>query len=68
MKARLGAGLWEESFKAHRDSKPNGPTSVGVDVSWPGAGTRPHALQAPRAAAGRCRSASAGRRVAWLEA
>ena len=30
-------GLWEESFKAHRDTKPNGPTSVGMDVSWPGA-------------------------------
>lgn len=25
-------GLWEESFGAHRDSKPNGPTSVCVCV------------------------------------
>ncbi|XP_064599881.1 neutral alpha-glucosidase AB-like [Liolophura sinensis] len=28
--------LWEESFKGHADSKPNGPTSIGLDVSFPG--------------------------------
>lgn len=30
-------GLWEETFKSHVDSKPYGPTSVGVDISFPGA-------------------------------
>lgn len=29
-------GLWEETFKSHTDSKPYGPTSVGVDISFPG--------------------------------
>lgn len=29
-------GLWEETFKSHVDSKPLGPTSVGVDISFPG--------------------------------
>lgn len=29
-------GLWEETFKSHVDSKPFGPTSVGVDISFPG--------------------------------
>lgn len=28
--------MWEETFKSHTDSKPNGPTSVGVDISFPG--------------------------------
>jgi alpha 1,3-glucosidase len=28
---------WEESFGSHRDSKPNGPQSVGVDVTFVGA-------------------------------
>ena len=27
-----GDGYWEESFKEHRDSKPHGPMSVGVDI------------------------------------
>ncbi|KAK3885252.1 hypothetical protein Pcinc_010526 [Petrolisthes cinctipes] len=27
-------GLWEESFKGHSDSKPHGPSSVGLDVSF----------------------------------
>ena len=31
-----GDGFWEESFGGHRDSKPFGPASVGVDVSFPG--------------------------------
>eukprot|EP00292_Cryptomonas_paramecium_P013454 CAMPEP_0113690934 /NCGR_PEP_ID=MMETSP0038_2-20120614/18108_1 /TAXON_ID=2898 /ORGANISM="Cryptomonas paramecium" /LENGTH=217 /DNA_ID=CAMNT_0000612397 /DNA_START=120 /DNA_END=770 /DNA_ORIENTATION=- /assembly_acc=CAM_ASM_000170 len=30
-------GLWEESFRAHRDSRPRGPASVGVDVDFVGA-------------------------------
>uniref|UniRef100_V9KDE4 Neutral alpha-glucosidase AB n=1 Tax=Callorhinchus milii TaxID=7868 RepID=V9KDE4_CALMI len=29
-------GMWEESFKSHADSKPNGPSSVGLDFSLPG--------------------------------
>ena len=29
-------GMWEETFKSHVDSKPYGPTSVGVDISFPG--------------------------------
>ena len=29
-------GMWEETFKSHTDSKPYGPTSVGVDISFPG--------------------------------
>ncbi|KAL5009154.1 hypothetical protein ScPMuIL_014735 [Solemya velum] len=28
--------MWEETFKSFHDSKPNGPTSVGLDVSFPG--------------------------------
>ncbi|KAJ1562489.1 hypothetical protein HK405_011507 [Cladochytrium tenue] len=28
--------LWEESFGGKKDSKPYGPTSIGVDVSFPG--------------------------------
>ena len=31
-----GDGFWEESFGGHRDSKPHGPASVGIDVSFPG--------------------------------
>ena len=27
-------GLWEESFNAHRDSKPRGPESIGIDVRF----------------------------------
>ncbi|XP_065920024.1 neutral alpha-glucosidase AB-like [Dysidea avara] len=30
------AGMWEETFKTHHDSKPYGPSSVGLDVSFPG--------------------------------
>lgn len=29
--------LWEETFKSHRDSKPHGPSSVGLDVRFLGA-------------------------------
>jgi alpha 1,3-glucosidase len=28
-------GLWEEKFQSHTDSKPFGPMSVGIDVSFP---------------------------------
>ena len=31
------AGLWEETFGSHVDSKPFGPQSVGFDVTFPGA-------------------------------
>lgn len=27
---------WSEQFKSHTDSKPHGPTSVGLDISLPG--------------------------------
>lgn len=30
-------GAWDENFKTHADTKPNGPNSVGVDVAFPGA-------------------------------
>ncbi len=26
--------MWEETFKSHTDSKPNGPTSVGMDITF----------------------------------
>ncbi|XP_076148442.1 neutral alpha-glucosidase AB isoform X2 [Alosa pseudoharengus] len=29
-------GMWEETFKSHTDSKPNGPTSISLDFSLPG--------------------------------
>uniref|UniRef100_A0A3B1KI47 Neutral alpha-glucosidase AB n=1 Tax=Astyanax mexicanus TaxID=7994 RepID=A0A3B1KI47_ASTMX len=29
-------GMWEETFKTHSDSKPNGPTSISLDFSFPG--------------------------------
>ncbi|KAM4017095.1 neutral alpha-glucosidase AB isoform 2-T2 [Anomaloglossus baeobatrachus] len=29
-------GTWDETFKTHTDSKPNGPSSVGLDFSLPG--------------------------------
>ncbi|XP_065942611.1 neutral alpha-glucosidase AB isoform X2 [Magallana gigas] len=29
-------GLWEETYKSFHDPKPNGPASVGIDVSFPG--------------------------------
>jgi alpha 1,3-glucosidase len=28
--------MWEETFKSHTDSKPHGPESVGMDVSFVG--------------------------------
>ncbi|XP_033624529.1 neutral alpha-glucosidase AB-like [Asterias rubens] len=29
-------GMWEETYKSHTDHKPKGPTSVGMDFSFPG--------------------------------
>ncbi|XP_057213829.1 neutral alpha-glucosidase AB isoform X2 [Triplophysa rosa] len=29
-------GMWEEVFKTHSDSKPNGPSSISLDFSLPG--------------------------------
>lgn len=26
--------MWEETFKTHTDSKPNGPESIGLDISF----------------------------------
>ncbi|KAG5872523.1 hypothetical protein JTB14_004397 [Gonioctena quinquepunctata] len=30
-------GAWEENFKSHHDSKPKGPSAIGLDVTFPGA-------------------------------
>ncbi|KAG8224893.1 hypothetical protein J437_LFUL004634 [Ladona fulva] len=30
-------GAWEESFKGHTDSKPHGPSAVGLDFTFPAA-------------------------------
>ncbi|XP_033124812.1 neutral alpha-glucosidase AB-like isoform X2 [Anneissia japonica] len=27
-------GMWEETFKTHKDTKPNGPSAVGLDFSF----------------------------------
>ncbi|CAF1002078.1 unnamed protein product [Adineta steineri] len=27
-------GMWEETFKSHHDSKPHGPSSIGIDVNF----------------------------------
>lgn len=29
-------GMWSETFNGHTDSKPDGPTSISMDVSFPG--------------------------------
>uniref|UniRef100_A0A8C5DSA0 Glycoside hydrolase family 31 N-terminal domain-containing protein n=1 Tax=Gouania willdenowi TaxID=441366 RepID=A0A8C5DSA0_GOUWI len=29
-------GMWEETFKSHTDSKPNGPSAISLDFSLPG--------------------------------
>ncbi|CAG8722574.1 13794_t:CDS:1, partial [Acaulospora colombiana] len=29
-------GLWEETFNGRTDTKPNGPESIGLDISFPG--------------------------------
>uniref|UniRef100_A0A3Q3VXJ5 Neutral alpha-glucosidase AB n=1 Tax=Mola mola TaxID=94237 RepID=A0A3Q3VXJ5_MOLML len=28
-------GMWDETFKTFPDSKPNGPTAISLDFSWP---------------------------------
>lgn len=28
-------GWWQESFKSHTDSKPNGPEAISFDLSFP---------------------------------
>ncbi|CAH1118336.1 unnamed protein product [Phaedon cochleariae] len=35
--AQEDPGAWEENFKSHHDSKPKGPSAVGLDISFPGA-------------------------------
>jgi alpha 1,3-glucosidase len=30
-------GWWQETFKSHTDSKPKGPQSISLDISFPGA-------------------------------
>ncbi|GBB86982.1 hypothetical protein RclHR1_13430006 [Rhizophagus clarus] len=35
---RSEEGLWEETFNGKIDSKPNGPESIGLDISFPGFG------------------------------
>lgn len=29
------SGAWDEDFKSHHDSKPNGPEAVAMDFSFP---------------------------------
>ncbi|KAF7228318.1 neutral alpha-glucosidase AB isoform X6 [Nothobranchius furzeri] len=33
---KVEEGMWEETFKSHSDSKPNGPSAVSLDFSLPG--------------------------------
>uniref|UniRef100_A0A1A8PT52 Glucosidase, alpha, neutral AB n=1 Tax=Nothobranchius pienaari TaxID=704102 RepID=A0A1A8PT52_9TELE len=33
---KVEEGMWEETFKSHADSKPNGPSAVSLDFSLPG--------------------------------
>ncbi|XP_056295020.1 neutral alpha-glucosidase AB isoform X1 [Pseudoliparis swirei] len=33
---KVEAGMWEETFKSHSDSKPNGPSAISLDFSLPG--------------------------------
>ncbi|XP_072293814.1 neutral alpha-glucosidase AB isoform X2 [Eucyclogobius newberryi] len=33
---KVEEGMWEESFKSHTDTKPNGPSAVSLDFSLPG--------------------------------
>lgn len=30
-------GSWEENYKSHHDAKPNGPSAVALDFTFPGA-------------------------------
>ena len=38
-------GMWEETFGGHTDSKPNGPSAVAMDFTFPG---EPRAPSIPR--------------------
>ena len=31
------AGLWEENFKTHHDTKPRGPEAISLDLAFPAA-------------------------------
>jgi len=33
-------GFWEEKFQSHHDAKPNGPMSIGVDITFPQKSTK----------------------------
>ncbi|KAJ0002884.1 hypothetical protein NQD34_008033 [Periophthalmus magnuspinnatus] len=33
---KIEEGMWEESFKSHTDTKPNGPSAISLDFSLPG--------------------------------
>lgn len=35
LKDALVSGYWEEEFNGHKDTKPNGPTSIGLDLTFP---------------------------------
>ncbi|KAG0253460.1 hypothetical protein DFQ27_007378 [Actinomortierella ambigua] len=36
LERKLEEKMWEESFKEHTDSKPRGPESIGLDISFAG--------------------------------
>ncbi|KAG0240435.1 hypothetical protein BGW41_006956 [Actinomortierella wolfii] len=36
LERKLEENMWEESFKEHTDSKPHGPESIGLDISFAG--------------------------------
>ncbi|KAJ3326752.1 hypothetical protein HDU76_012674 [Blyttiomyces sp. JEL0837] len=36
LKDNLKKDMWEESFSGKQDSKPFGPTSIGIDITFPG--------------------------------
>ncbi|KAI8928814.1 glycosyl hydrolases family 31-domain-containing protein [Entophlyctis helioformis] len=36
IKDRFASNMWEEDFGGKQDSKPRGPASIGVDISFPG--------------------------------
>ncbi|CAG8540535.1 11107_t:CDS:10, partial [Funneliformis mosseae] len=38
IKEKQEDGSWEETFNGKKDSKPNGPESIGLDISFPGFG------------------------------
>ncbi|KAI9360044.1 glycosyl hydrolases family 31-domain-containing protein [Zopfochytrium polystomum] len=36
LKGQITKDMWEESFGGKQDSKPYGPTSIGIDINFPG--------------------------------